>query len=84
MIKKIFFIIVGIYLFLLAGLFFLQEKIIFQSEKLENNYTYTFDKEFEEINLKTEDNSTINALHFKVKNPKGIILYFHGNKGSLE
>jgi len=84
MIKKIIFIIVGIYLFLLVGLFFLQEKIIFQSNKLDKNFTFYFDKEFEEINLNTEDNSVINALHFKVKDPKGIILYFHGNKGSLE
>ena len=84
MIKKIIFIIVGIYLLLLVGLFFFQEKIIFQSKKLDKNFTYSFDKDFEEINLKTEDNSIINALHFKVKNSKGIIIYFHGNKGSLE
>jgi len=84
MIKKIIFIIVGIYLLLLVGLFFFQEKIIFQSKKLDKNFTYSFDKEFEEINLKTEDSSIINALHFKVKDSKGIILYFHGNKGSLE
>jgi len=84
MIKKSIFIIAGIYLFLLVGLFFFQEKIIFQSHKLDKNFAYTFDTEFEEINLKTEDNSIINALHFKVKNSKGIILYFHGNKGSLE
>jgi len=84
MIKKIIFIIVGIYLFLLVGLFFFQENIIFQSKKLDNSFTYAFNNNFEEVNLKTEDNSIINALHFKVKNPKGVILYFHGNKGSLD
>ncbi|MEE9349522.1 MAG: alpha/beta hydrolase [Flavobacteriaceae bacterium] len=64
-------------------LYFLQEKIIFQGIKLPNDYAYKFDKNFEEVNLKTADNFTLNALHFKVKNPKGVILYFHGNRGNL-
>ncbi|WP_186434435.1 alpha/beta hydrolase [Lutibacter sp. Hel_I_33_5] len=61
-----------------------QEKLIFLNEKLPQDFQYSFVGDFEEVNLKTEDNNTINALHFKVENPKGIILYFHGNKGSLE
>ncbi|MEQ6123633.1 alpha/beta hydrolase [Pseudotenacibaculum sp. MALMAid0570] len=67
----------------LIALYMFQEKIIFQSEKLDKDYTYSFAQEFEEVNLKTNDGETINALHFKVKNPKGIILFFHGNKGNL-
>jgi len=84
MLKKIIVIAVSVYLFLLVGLYFFQEKMIFQSKKLAKDFMYSFDKEFTEINLTTEDNSTVNALHFKVKNPKGVIVYFHGNKGSLE
>lgn len=30
------------------------------------------------------DGAEINALHFQTSNPKGLILYFHGNAGSLE
>ena len=33
--------------------------------------------------LKTEDGAVINAIHFKTENPKGVILYFHGNAGNL-
>ncbi len=84
MLKKIILTVVTLYLLVLVGLYFFQEKLIFQSKKLNKNFAYTFNKEFEEINLTTEDNASINALHFKVKNPKGIILYFHGNRGSLE
>lgn len=84
MIRKGVFIILGIYVFLLIGIYFFQEMIIFRSKNLPKNHVYTFDKKFEEVNLTTTDNSIINALHFKVDNPKGIILYFHGNKGSLE
>lgn len=66
------------------GFYLVQERIIFQSKKLDKNFSYTFAKKFEEVNLKAKDNSTINALHFKVENPKGVLLYFHGNKGSLK
>ncbi len=84
MLKKSILAVVGLYLLVLVGLYFFQEKLIFQSKKLTKNFTFSFEKEFEEINLTTEDNFIINALHFKVENSKGIILYFHGNKGSLE
>ena len=33
--------------------------------------------------LKAEDGAIINAIHFKTENPKGVILYFHGNAGDL-
>jgi len=84
MVRKGLIVIFSIYIVLLLGFYLFQEKIIFQSKKLDKNFTYTFTKKFEEINLKAEDNSTVNALHFKVENPKGVLLYFHGNKGSLK
>lgn len=82
--KKIVKTVVILFVMLNVGLYFFQEKLIFHPEKLQQDYKYTFDKKFEEVNLKTDDNSVINALHFKVENPKGIILYFHGNKGNLQ
>ena len=84
MVKKGLIVIFCIYMALLLGFYLFQEKIIFQSKKLDKNFTYRFTKKFEEVNLNTKDNSTINALHFKVENPKGVLLYFHGNKGSLK
>lgn len=73
-------VIVAVVLILL---YMFQDKIIFQSEPLPKDYVYEFAQEFEEVDLKTNDGETINALHFKVKDPKGIILFFHGNKGNL-
>lgn len=64
-------------------IYMFQEKLIFLSEKLEKEYQFKFDVPFEEINLKTSDNETINGLYFTVENPKGAILFFHGNKGNL-
>ncbi|MBW1295178.1 alpha/beta hydrolase [Aquimarina litoralis] len=81
--KKVLFWIVAFYLLLIVLLYFLQNKIIFQPERLALDYTYQFDYNFEEFFLDTKDGARLNALHFKVSEPKGVILYFHGNKGNL-
>ena len=56
---------------------------MFLPTTLEQDYQYQFNYPFEELFLKTEEDAIINALHFKVDNPKGVILYFHGNAGDL-
>jgi fermentation-respiration switch protein FrsA (DUF1100 family) len=72
-----------IYLIIVCTLYFAQESLLFQDEKLEQNYSFNFQSKFEEINLKTADGALLNGLHFKAENPKGIIVYFHGNAGDL-
>ncbi len=66
-----------------SALYFFQEKLMFLPSTLAQDYKYQFDYPFEELFLKIEDEATINALHFKAENPKGVILYFHGNAGDL-
>jgi len=74
-----------IFIALLMGtLFTFQEKMVFLPEDIQADYVYDFPFNFEEVNLTTQDNETINALHLKAENPKGIILFFHGNKGTLQ
>ena len=63
--------------------YFFQEKFIFLATQLPKDFKFSFDINFEEINLKNSDDETINAIHFKVEKPKGVILYFHGNRGDL-
>lgn len=72
------------YVVLTLAAYFFQEKLIFQPQVLAEDYAFEFDRNFEEVNLKTTDAFNINALHFKVKQPKGVVLYFHGNSGSLK
>jgi hypothetical protein len=84
MFKKIVLGIISFYFLLLTGFYFFQENIIFRPKLLDKNYHYTFEHSFKEINLKAEDGASVNALYFKVKSPKGVILYFHGNKGNLQ
>ena len=85
MIKKI---IYGIFIFLGVGLFLFyifQERFLFlNGKKIPKNVVYQFPQPFTEVNLTTADNETINALHFTLEKPKGIILFFHGNRGNLQ
>jgi len=76
--------IAGFYLLICILLYFFQERLIFFPQKLAVDYTFNFDGDVEEKFFQVDDEVTIHALHFFSKNPKGVILYFHGNAGSLE
>ncbi|WP_321254481.1 alpha/beta hydrolase [Psychroserpens sp.] len=64
-------------------LYVLQEKLMFFPTTLTRDFTYNFQYPFEELFLEPENDVLINAVHFKNENPKGVILYFHGNAGDL-
>jgi fermentation-respiration switch protein FrsA (DUF1100 family) len=66
-----------------ASLYYIQEKLIFLPTKLPHDHTFEMQVPFEEIFLKAEDGAMINGILQKAKNPKGVILYFHGNAGDL-
>lgn len=65
-------------------LYVIQEKLIFHNEKLSQDYQFQFEQPYEEVYLDTKDGNQIHGILFTVENPKGIILYFHGNAGSLK
>ncbi|GAB4110420.1 MAG: alpha/beta fold hydrolase [Thermoflexibacter sp.] len=81
-------IFTSLYLVACAILYFLQEKILFLPVSLSENYRYKFDsqriKEHEEHFLNTENRGKINLVWFKIANPKGVILYCHGNAGNIQ
>ncbi|MFQ3174013.1 MAG: alpha-beta hydrolase superfamily lysophospholipase [Flavobacterium sp.] len=77
-------ILVFLYVGLSSFLYFYQEKLIFIPTKLPTDYKFDFKGNFEEVNLKTADGISLNNLLFKADNAKGIVLYLHGNGGSLE
>jgi hypothetical protein len=74
---------VVILMLLTVMLYSFQEKLIFLPTKLAEDHVYTFNADFDEIFLDTTDGARLNALHFYTDNPKGLILYFHGNAGDL-
>lgn len=65
-------------------LYFFQERLLFRSTKLPEAYSYHFDTDFEELFLTAGDGAVLNGIHFKQENPKGMLLYCHGNAGALD
>ena len=55
-----------------------QESLIFYPEILPPDYPFAFSQPFEEVTVPVEA-ATLNALLFKAKNAKGVVLYLHGN-----
>jgi len=66
------------------ALYVFQERLIFYPEKLSNKAQFKFDDLVTEFFYETSDGEKINALLFKVENPKGVVYYHHGNAGNLE
>lgn len=81
--RKAVVIVAAFYIFVAGTMFLLQEKLIFLPTQLPQDYVFNFERPFEELFIKTEDGASLNALHFKTEDPKGILLYYHGNAGDL-
>ena len=57
---------------------------MFKPEKLEKEFEFFYEnQETEEYYVETRDGATINGLHFKVKEPKGVVFYLKGNSKSM-
>ncbi|MFK7813718.1 MAG: alpha/beta hydrolase [Maribacter sp.] len=77
-------IVLGIYVGISVLLYFLQDYLMFKPEKLEKDFQFHYEnQETEEYNVETRDGATINGLHFKVKEPKGVVFYLKGNSKSM-
>lgn len=68
-----------IYILLCIGLWFAQEQLIFHPQKLPEDYIFSIENEVE---IEVAKDVYLNALWMRAKNPKGVILYLHGNRGS--
>jgi len=77
------YIIIGITVLSIL-VYFLQEKLIFKPEKLKADFIFKYDSPFTELNFDIEPGVRINGLHFYRNDPKGLILYFHGNSRSIK
>jgi uncharacterized protein len=64
-------------------LYAVQDRLIFYPEKLPGHFTFTFDARFEERYFDAPDGARIHALHFRQPGARGLVLYHHGNAGSL-
>ena len=83
MYKKILFGASFLILGCMGSLYFAQERLIFRGVPTGIHERYRYKSNFEEIFLQTEENVKINALHFKIPSPRGVVFYFHGQGGNL-
>ena len=84
--KKFLLTLSACFLFIAVGLSYVytyQEDMLFQKATLPQEHVFDFEEPFEELFLETEEGACINALYFKTKDSKGIVLYFHGRGGNL-
>lgn len=72
-----------IYAGICAFYYFFQERIIFVPWRKRSNSPLLLGSEFTEYFLEGEYGGTIHAIKIKATNPRGVILYFHGNTGSI-
>ncbi len=61
-----------------------QDIFIFRPKTLPKNFHFRANFPLEEITLTASEGGKLNGLLLKNETPKGLILYFHGNAGSLE
>jgi len=76
------FSLLGLTIFL-SHTYLTQERTIFRAQPLPHNFTFSFDTPFEEIFIHRADGGVVNALHFKAKDPKGLVIYYHGRGKNL-
>lgn len=71
--------------YLLLGIFYyvLQERFIFVRFRVGPSYHFRFAFPYEERFLTPPDGAQLHALYFKAEKPRGVLIYFHGNTGSL-
>jgi uncharacterized protein len=86
--KKIIFrwtkILLIVYGLLGIGIYYLQDYILFRPEPVAANQPYRFKQPFKELNVPFDAQSNINIVQFTtVAAPKGVVLYFHGNKKNI-
>lgn len=73
-------------LYALIGIFFyaFQQKFLFQATPIASDSAYTFSTPFKEQYIPFDAVTKLDIIQFQsIDTPKGIVLYFHGNKDNI-
>ena len=82
--KIIFALFLGLYILVLVLAFAFQDKLIFFPQPLDKSYRYNLTGDDKEVFIPTSDGNLINGILFHRPGNQNVILYFHGNGGSLD
>lgn len=72
------------YLALLGALWWGQERLLFEPERLPADHQFAFGPDVHEVAIERPDGTRLNALHLRLPAPRGIVFYLHGNAGNLQ
>ncbi len=78
-------IIIVVYCTAGIALYYLQEKLMFRPKRLPPDYQFKFNIPFKEVNIPLDAKDNLNLVRFFPKDPipKGVVLYFHGNRDNI-
>lgn len=76
-------ILLSLYALVCLVMYRYQEKFLFFPMTLADDYPFAQFRDFEEVFMEVDTKVRLHALHFSVDQPKGTILYFHGNARAL-
>src|SRR5690606_15246918 len=76
-----------LYLLGAAAIYFFQDNIIFQSEKVAKKHSYTISEPMQEVFIPVSTTDTLHLIRFfradTLQEAKGLILFYHGNKKNI-
>lgn len=74
-----------VYLLCGIALYLLQDRFLFHPTAVERNRPYDFSAPNREINVAADETSNMNVIQFLTSDslPKGVVLYFHGNRKNI-
>ena len=73
-----------VYLLINIIVYFFQHYFFFRPEILPSDFNFDYPFEFEEKTFEMEDGGSVNSIHFKVPNSRGLVYYFKGNSRSIK
>ncbi len=73
-----------LHIVVLVLFYFFQEHVLFKQRSLDADYAFQFELPFTEIHIPVERDIKIHGLLFKSEFSKGIVLFFHGNGGTVK
>jgi uncharacterized protein len=84
-VKKWFIIIAIIYVAGGFAIYFLQDAVLFHPVSLKREHKYDFTERHEDISIAISEEDTLNLVRFLTNDsiPRGVVLYFHGNKKNI-
>ncbi len=83
----IFYILIAtliVYLLVIGIYYFAQERLLFVAKPIAKKHRFQISEEYDEYFIESVEGGEINALHIKSEDPRGLIIYFHGNTGNLK